>query len=384
MATEEVFTRARIVMADEVVRGSVLVRDGSIAALDEDTSGVPGTIDLAGDFLMPGLVELHTDNLERHLLPRPGVAWPAVPALLQHDAEIAAAGITTVYDALCVGSSDLCGLRGRDLAELLDAIKHARAAAMLRADHRVHVRCEVPSGDAVPLFAPFEDHPLVGLMSLMDHTPGERQWRDLRAARNRHAARNGEQGRNFQMLLADAVIERNRHAFANRRFFAEYARARGIPLASHDDATPEHVIEAQQDGATVAEFPTTVTAARAARDRGLNVVMGAPNIVRGGSHAGNVSALALAGERLLNVLSSDYVPGSLLPAAFRLTADAGHSIAEAIATVTRAPAHALGLRDRGEIALGKRADLLRVRLAGDYGSAHPVVVSVWRAGRRII
>jgi alpha-D-ribose 1-methylphosphonate 5-triphosphate diphosphatase len=159
----------------------------------------------------------------------------------------------------------------------------------------------------------------------------------------------------------------------------EHAQRRGIPLASHDDTLPEHVDEAERDGVVISEFPTRVEAARAARDKGMSIVMGAPNVVRGGSHSGNVAAAELARKGLLDTLSSDYVPSSLMLAAFRLTQEADFTVPQALALVSRNPARAVGLGDRGEIAPAMRADVARVRLSG----AEPVVRAVWREGRRV-
>ena len=383
MTAETILTRARIVLPDEVIEGSVVVRGGRIVAIDPGGTAVPCALDLEGNLLLPGLVELHTDNFERHLLPRPRVGWPPLAALVQHDAEVAAAGITTVYDALCIGESDFCGLRGLGVVEVRDALEHAVNAGVLRAEHKIHVRCELPAPNAPGLFRPFMDHRLLGLISLMDHTPGQRQWSNIENARGHYTARNGWSDETFEVQLARAPNLQRRHALEHRRFFVEYAIERGIPLASHDDALASHVAEAHRDGVGIAEFPTTLEAARHARALGLHVVMGAPNVVRGGSHSGNVSAISLARQRLLDVLSSDYVPASLLMAAFQLTRDAGYSTPEAVATVSRTPARALGLDDRGEIALGKRADLVQVQLAANGAGAHPIVRAVWRRGERV-
>src|SRR5690606_3283895 len=175
----------------------------------------------------------------------------------------------------------------------------------------------------------------------------------------------------------ERIAESEKNSAPNRRAIAALCRARGIILASHDDATGEHVAEAGVDGVKVAEFPTTIEAAQASTDAGMAVLMGAPNLVRGNSHSGNVSARDLAERGFLDILSSDYIPFSLLQAGFHLSkAVEGISLPEAIARVTRNPAEAVGLTDRGTIATGRRADLVRVR-ADDVT---PVVRTVWREG----
>jgi len=375
--SEWAIRNARIVAGEELMRGSVLVRDGRIAAVDSG-AGLAGE-DFGGDFLLPGLVELHTDNLERHLMPRPKVHWPSLPALLAHDAEVVAAGITTVYDAIGVGDPEPESLRAQDLLPVRSALEQAERAGLLRAEHRLHVRVELPAPNARTLFEALHDDRRIGLVSLMDHTPGQRQWEDIEQARLYYCGKKGWSEAQFARMLEQGRAQQARYAQSHRRYFVAYARARAIPLASHDDTRPEHVAEAHADGACISEFPTHLAAAREARTRGMTIVAGAPNVVRGGSHSGNVAATELARVGLVDALSSDYVPASLLLAAFALVRESGFHLPQAVATVTRAPARAVGLADRGAIAPGLRADLVRVRTAGDL----PLVCAVWREGRRI-
>jgi alpha-D-ribose 1-methylphosphonate 5-triphosphate diphosphatase len=375
---ELVLSNARVVSGGEVLLGSVLVRDGRIAAVDSGRhSGGHG---LEGDLLIPGLVELHTDNFERHLMPRPKVHWPELPALFGHDAEVAAAGITTVYDALGVGDADPEAMRGQNMGPVVRAIERATQEGLLRAEHRLHIRAELPAPNTLELFEPFRGHPRVGLISLMDHTPGQRQWENIEQARIYYCGKKGWSGEKFERTVRDSRELQERYAAPHRRFFTEYARAQGIALASHDDTKPEHVEEAHAEGAAISEFPTRVEAAAAARAHGMSIVMGAPNVVRGGSHSGNVAAVELARRGLLDSLSSDYVPASLLMAAFQLVRDAHYSIPQAVATVSLNPARAAGLDDRGAIAPGLRADLVQVRIVGEQ----PLVRAVWRQGLRVV
>jgi len=377
--SDTVITNALIVLAHEVVRGSVHLVDGHIAAVDGGPCRLPAALDYEGDLLLPGLVELHTDNLERHAMPRPGVSFPMRQAVQAHDAEIAAAGITTVFDAVGAGDPYDAGFRSQDQSELLAVLDLLEGAGVLKARHHVHVRCELPAPNARELFQSFAGHGRLRLMSLMDHTPGQRQWTDLEQARRHHVGKKGWSPARFAEELQFAQQRQARHAAGNRQWFADFAHAHGIPLATHDDATLAHVDEAWTMGATLAEFPTTLQAARHAKAHGLATVAGAPNVVRGGSHAGNVAALTLAKEGVLDVLSSDYVPASLLQAAWQLHAQAGFSLPEALALVSRHPARAAGLADRGEIAPGMHADLLRVRLV----TGQPVVREVRVGGQRV-
>jgi alpha-D-ribose 1-methylphosphonate 5-triphosphate diphosphatase len=379
MSSTITLTNARIVTGERDFNGNLHVRCGKIAGIDEGVLRLAGAEDWDGDFLLPGFIELHTDNLEKHLMPRPKVSWPEFPALLAHDAEIAAAGITTVYDALGVGDVDEAALRGKDMSGLLDCFDQAEKASLLRVEHRLHVRCELPAPNAVRLFEPFLHNPRVQLLSLMDHTPGQRQWTNVEQARIYYTGKKGWSDKKFNHVVAESKTLQQQYAGPHRRFFTEHARSRNIPLASHDDTTPQHVAEAREAGIAVSEFPTTGEAARAARRHGLGIVMGAPNVVRGGSHSGNISATDLAAEGLLDVLSSDYVPSSLLSAAFMLVDRCGFSLAQAVATISLNPARRVGLNDRGEIAVDKRADFSRVRVL--HGT--PSVIAVWRGAKRI-
>lgn len=380
MSSEKIFTNARLVTDDAVRRGTLAIDGDRIVEIGDGASHVPGALDLEGDFLIPGLVELHTDNLERHFTPRPGVRWPSMPAAVAHDAQIISSGITTVFDAVAIGDHKQ-GSRLHDLSAMTNAVIEGRKRGLFRADHLMHLRCEVSFDSMIELFKPFQDIEIVGLASLMDHTPGQRQFVDMDKFREYYQGKHG-----LSDTEIDALVARQRHAhveFAprNRAHVVAACRARGIAIASHDDATEAHVVDAVEDSVSVAEFPTTHVAAKASRAAGMKVLMGAPNLVRGGSHSGNVSARDLAAAGLLDILSSDYVPISLLHAAFMLPeVVAGVDLPRAVAMVAANPAEAAGLDDRGRLAAGRRADLVQVRLDED---GTPMVRGVWSEGERV-
>jgi alpha-D-ribose 1-methylphosphonate 5-triphosphate diphosphatase len=376
------FTNARVVTPDDVFLGSVVVEDGLVAAVEPRPQAVRSaagsTVDVGGDYLVPGVVELHTDVLERHAIPRPGVHWPEVPAVLAYDSQLVGAGITTVLDSLAIGYLVDTGQRPRDPRPLVEAIRTARAAGLLRADHYLHMRCEVSTELVVQDFTPFADDPMVRLVSLMDHAPGQRQFVDVAKYREYNQGRYGLTDAQLDALVERRLEERARYADEHRAAITALCRKHGLPVASHDDATVAHVDEAMQAGAAIAEFPTTLEAAQAAHEYGLAVLAGAPNLVRGQSHSGNVPAAELAARGWLDVLSSDYVPASVLHGAFLLHLRHGMSLPRAIATVSATPARRVGLDDRGAVVAGKRADLVRVRVAGDV----VVVRGVWCGGER--
>ena len=294
MRPETIFTNGRIVTADAEFEGTVVVRDGRIVDVSQGRSHA-ATIDLEGDYFVPGLVELHTDNLEKHFAPRPGVKWPSVPALMAHDTQIAAAGITTVFDSLALGDVRGETDRVRNKERMIEAICAASERRLTRAEHRLHLRCEIIAEDAVETVDRWIDLPLVGLVSINDHTPGQRQFLDPEKLRLYHTKKYGMTNEEFEVFKAQSVALHEKNAVRHRNEIVSRAQARALPIASHDDATAEHVQEA-------------------VRLASLN------------------------------------------------------------------PARAVGLSDRGEIAAGRLADLVRVRVLGDA----PVVRAVWRGGERVV
>ncbi|MGF6853093.1 alpha-D-ribose 1-methylphosphonate 5-triphosphate diphosphatase [Paraburkholderia sp. CI3] len=374
-------SNARIVTRDEEFIGTVRVEDGVIRDVERGAGLARDAEDWDGDYLLPGLIELHTDNLEKHLVPRPGVEWNTDAAFVIHDAQVAAAGITTVFDALAIGSRSSVGLRNRDVqTQCADSLLRLSTRRLLRAEHFLHLRCEIATADVLEVFDSLCAHPLLRLASVMDHTPGQRQWHDPEQWR-RFQERNGKMSdERVASTLAELAVEQERYADEHRREIVARCRQLGIPVASHDDTLIEHVEQAKAEGIVLAEFPTTRIAAQAAREHGIATIMGAPNIVRGGSHSGNVSALELARADLLDILSSDYVPSSLLTAVFDLVEKAGWSLPRAMATVSAEPARTAGLTDRGAIEPGLRADLVRVTMLDKL----PVPRATYRAGVRIV
>ena len=377
---ETVFSNARIVLADRVIDGSVVVADGRIAEIGEGHSAAAGAIDLEGDLLIAGLVELHTDNLEKHMRPRPGADWPSIAAVAAHDSQIAGSGITTVLDAVAIGDFKNDSVRLQRLQHMIEALDTAHEHDLLKADHRLHLRCEIGQRGMPDMLDPLVDSEHVCLLSVMDHTPGQRQFGSLDKYRSYYKRTYGLSGAEVEALINERVAEQRRCGEGNRRHVVAQAKRRGLPIASHDDATAEHVAEAVADGMVIAEFPTTVEAAKLSHEQGLAVLMGGPNLVRGGSHSGNVSAQELARAGYLDIISSDYAPASLLHAAMLLSDSVEQfDLPSAIATVTLTPARAAGMDDRGEIAPGQRADLVQVRDT----PFHPLIRAVWRGGRRI-
>ncbi len=374
-----ILANAELILPDRVMRGAVHVEDGLIARITEGAEVPPGAEDCDGAHLAPGLIELHTDNLERHLRPRPGVDWPHSAALFAHDGELAAVGITTVFDALRVGTviRDQAA-EPRYARALADELNALVAAGRMRISHHIHLRAEICSETLLDELAEFGAEDRVRLVSLMDHTPGQRQFRDLSKLAQYMQGKHGYSDAEFADHTARLRDMRDRVGPAHEAGAVAAAKRLGAVLASHDDTTAEQVATSAAHGIRLAEFPTTMEAATAGHAHGIRNIMGGPNLIRGGSHSGNVAAEELAREGVLDIISSDYIPSSLLLGACHLARLWG-DLPRAFATVTAAPAEATGLRDRGRIATGLRADL--IRLADIDRTAR--VTGSWVKGRRI-
>ena len=379
MTDELILANATLVLPGETLRGSVKLVDGEIAEISSGSSVPTGALDLEGDYLSPGLVELHTDNLERHIQPRPSVDWPHAAAIMAHDAELAGTGITTVFDAMRVGSvsrkESRYGSYARGLAsELLEL----RASDALKISHFLHLRAEVCSDTLIEELNAFGEEDRVGLVSLMDHTPGQRQFRDISKLEAYVKGKHGFNDAEFQAHVAHLKSLREAHGDLHEVEAVQAAKRFGAVLASHDDTTAEQVATSANHGIHLAEFPTTVEAARACHAHNIKVMMGAPNLIRGGSHSGNVAAQELAELELLDIVSSDYVPAALLMSAVKLGEIWG-DLARGLSTVTLAPADAVELSDRGRLQVGKRADLIRFKLI----EGTPALRSTWARGQRV-
>ena len=379
MTTPTIFANARLVLNDEVITGSLAIENGVITDIAQGASVPSGALDLEGDYLAPGLVELHTDNVERHLEPRPKVYWPFRAAILAHDRELAGAGITTVFDAIRVGSilSDTGAGYPKYARQMTDEIVAVQASGLFRISHHIHLRAEVCSETLIEELDEFSPEERIGIVSMMDHTPGQRQFCDISKfetyVRGKRSYSDDQWERYVDFLYGLQAQFGSKHEAAT---VAAAARL-GATLASHDDTTSEQVAASHSYGVTIAEFPTTVAAANACHAKGIATIMGAPNLIRGGSHSGNVAAEDLAKLDRLDILSSDYVPAGLLMAAVQL-GDLWGDLARGIRTVTDTPARAVGLSDRGVLAVGQRADLIRFAIQDKT----PVLQETWSAGKR--
>jgi len=379
MKAETILTNALLVLPEEVLPGTLVIRDGRIAEIQPGRSHLASARDLEGDHLIPGVVDVHTDNLERQVQPRQNARWPSRSAMIAHDAQCAAAGVTTVFDALCLGDLGFDQGRGQTFLDGVADLDALAETGILRSEHFLHLRCEMPAADMKPALEPVADHPRVRMVSLMDHSPGVGQYRDIAryvAMRRKQTEMTVAQ---VEARIAFLLEQRARLREPQRAWILERVRHRDLPIASHDDETAEDVRRNLADGITISEFPVTMEAAAAARDAGMDVIAGAPNIVRGGSHSGNVAAADLVRAGAAHAFASDYVPASMVEAAWRTAEETGIGLPRAVGMITDRPARLARLPDRGRLEAGLRADLAQVRPVHGI----PVVRRVWRAGRRV-
>jgi alpha-D-ribose 1-methylphosphonate 5-triphosphate diphosphatase len=378
--TEQIISNAHIVLSDEVVHGSITIQGGNIKAIDQGNSSLPSAIDWDGDYLLPGLIELHTDNMEKYFSPRPGVVWPKVSAIMTHDSQMVSSGVTTVFDAVAVGYDIYKSSRKEVLQDIIESIAYISDQSLARADHFLHLRCELSCEETSKEFDQYVNDPRLKLVSLMDHAPGQRQFAKLEKYVEYYQKKYAFSDEEIQTSIEQHQLSSETWSAAHRRYIAETCLERKIPMASHDDATQAHVQEALSYEVSIAEFPTTLEAASLSHQSNLKVLMGAPNLMRGYSHSGNVAARELAEGGYLDILSSDYYPSSLLHSAFLLAdLEMGYSLPQAIKCVTQNPADAVELHDRGRIKTGYMADILRVDKHNDM----PVLKETWKSGRRV-
>ncbi len=368
---------AQLVLADEILdNAALLIEDSVIAAINpEITSNIP-TVDLQGQILMPGGIDLHCDAIEKEIEPRPQTFFPIDFAIAQMDKRNAMTGITTPFHALSFAHEEL-GVRNNEMAAaIVRAIHNYQPHALV--DNRVHCRYEITNPTGLPILLDLLAEDSVHLFSLMDHTPGQGQFKDLEAYQNYLS-------RTYQKTLteAQATIERKlaNALGAKERIETLIAKAlsRNVAIASHDDDTPERVETMAEIGIKLSEFPVNLTTAQTARSHNLATIFGAPNILRGKSQSGSMKAIEAIHKGVASCLCSDYAPTALLTAVFRLPQLADLSLPEAIALITINPAQALNLSDRGEIAIGKRADLIVVQ----HIQGLPQVTQTWVAGKNI-
>ncbi len=367
-------THARLVLADDLVEdAALLIEDGHIAAINPEPVRAERCLDLGGKTLMPGMIDLHCDALEKEVEPRPNVHFPLDFACAQADKRNAAAGITTVYHALSFANDELGVRNNAFAARIARAVHDWHPHGLI--DNRVHCRYEITDEDAVEVLTQLVNEGTAHLISFMDHTPGQGQFKDIIAYRNylnRTYKKSDEE--------IEAILERKYAsaggAHARMQALAGAAFESGIRLASHDDDTPQRVQALHDIGARISEFPVSMEAAQAAKAAGMSTIFGAPNILRGKSQSGSMRAIEAIEAGVADCLCADYAPATLIVSVLHLPERCALDLPGAVRLVTLNPARAAGLHDRGEIAVGKRADLVAYDTPGGLAQ----VTDVWSRG----
>lgn len=365
---------AQIILEDSIIEdGSVLIGNGKIISINPDSVVADEVIDIQGKTLMAGMIDLHCDALEKEVEPRPNVHFPLDFACAQADKRNAAAGITTVYHALSFAHEEL-GVRNNDFAaEIARAVHDWRPHGLV--DNRVHCRYEITDESGAPVLKKLIEDDAMHLISMMDHTPGQGQFKDMAAYRD-YLTQTYKKTADEVNVIVERKLEAASGAFLRMEELALAAHAAGISVASHDDDSIERVETMNNIGADISEFPITLEAAQAAKKSGMSTIFGAPNILRGKSQSGSMKAIEAIHEGVADCLCADYSPASLIVAIFKIPELSELDLPAAVRLVTSNPAKAARLDDRGEIAVGKRADLIVV----DTPAGLPQVSQVWCNG----
>ncbi|RXT29481.1 alpha-D-ribose 1-methylphosphonate 5-triphosphate diphosphatase [Rhizobium leguminosarum] len=366
-----------LVLPNEVVsEGSVRVEGGVIAEIrPEPVAGA--AIDGGGRLLMPGFVDLHGDMIEREIAPRPNATMPIDFGIHELDKKLAAAGVTTAFAAVSFATESVYGhVRSLETTSaVIEGINRLRDDLLV--DHRVHARYEITNVGAAAALERLLNADQIDMVSLTDHTPGQGQYNNLQSYILSISERRAVSEEMAAEIVAKRIAMRNNPDIeAKLKEIVALSLKHKLSLASHDDDSVEKVAEMHDLGVTISEFPVTAPAAEEARRRGLWTLMGAPNALRGQSMSGNLSALDAARAGLLSVIAADYHPAAFVPGIFKLADMVEGGLPAAVAMATGNAARSAGLLDRGEIAIGQRADLVVV----EPGDVHRIRAT-FRAGR---
>jgi alpha-D-ribose 1-methylphosphonate 5-triphosphate diphosphatase len=370
--TETILTNARIVCPDREVNGSLVVEDERI--IDIVPHNLSGGIDLRGAILIPGIIDIHTDYLEREISPRPAAKIPLELALHVMDLRALSCGLTTISTAARI-SEEREGHPGSWRGDGLALAKRFQELIPeLRAHHLIHIRWNTSFEPKPEVLDELLELKSIANLVFNDDMPGQRQFRDIEALLLQQSTRQNITIEEARKRMDERIARASK---INNRRMVQARVAGRIPLGSHDDTTVEHVIEAFESGATLSEMPCSIEAARKAKELGMMVCMGAPNYYRGGSHCGNLACHDAMSENLVDIICSDYHFPSMLACAIRMVEE-GMTLSAAINLFTLNPAQHLGFGDTtGSIELGKQADLVAFHPHRGYGD----VARVWVGGK---
>ena len=371
MRTKKIYiSNAQIILPDKVIKGHILIEGNRISEIME--SGFPRVkghpditmIDAEGSYVMPGIIDLHSDAIEKELQPRLNTMFPINMAFYELEKKLAVSGITTMYHSLTL--SDEWGVRNIDIVigiiNSINKLKQTRSMI----NHKIHLRYEVTFLAGVSALEGLIRDESIDFMSYMDHTPGQGQFKDAEALRNFTMQQHGIKEQEVEDFMDKTIENQARIDWSKLIGLAKIAKTKGIRLASHDDDTRGKIETLLACEGMVSEFPINLETAVYARSKGIHVCVGAPNIIRGKSHSNNMKAIDAITNKAADIICSDYLPSAMLPAVFHLTQE-GINLSEAVKMVTLNPAKALGVDSEvGTVEVGKCADLLIVEMHQDY------------------
>jgi len=376
--TDFIINRCRAVLPECVLEdASVRVEAGRITEVAQGRSLGTG-LDARDAWLLPGLVDMHSDAIEKAVEPRPNARFPTEIAVRELDRNLAGCGITTIFHSLSFADME-DGLRSNNAAAgLIRDV--ARISPSLRVDTRIHARFEVTDLGAVPHLEALVQEGMVHLLSFMDHSPGQGQYRDVASYKGYYGKVYGKSDEDLDRILAR---KREAHQSGVGEAIASMVglcSAHGVSMASHDDDSPQRIDWCLREGIAMSEFPVNLATAACAREHGVLACFGAPNLARGGSQAGNLSVQKALEAGLGDILCSDYLPLALLHAVFLVDTLGLRPLAQAVAMASLTPARATGIGDIvGSIEVGKRADLLLV----ERRHGHPDLLRTWVGGNEV-
>ncbi|WP_414543688.1 alpha-D-ribose 1-methylphosphonate 5-triphosphate diphosphatase [Nostoc sp. CCY0012] len=362
---------------------TVLIEDGQFTKIDQAiTPNGFHLVNAQGLQMLPGIIDLHGDAFERMICPRPGVNFPLSIAITDNDRNLLASGITTFYCSIT--DSYEPGLRSRDSARDLINFISGTGKQFLNCNHRIHIRHEEANIAGHQELCDWLESGHVHILSINDHLPPPGNQKRLNRYLNSVKQRSSMSMPEIEELITQVTAQKHK-GDAQIEQLVDLAHTYNIPLASHDDDTPEKVALSQKRQVAIAEFPATVPLAAQSREYGAAVLMGAPNLVRGGSHLGLMSVAEAVKHNVLDCLCSDYHYPSLFYAPFKLQELGLMSFEQAWSLVSSQPAEAAGISDRkGKIAPGLDADFLLISPDNYLPSAIAVgIASVYVAGQEV-
>jgi len=372
---------ANIVTPDLIIEnGSLTVENGIITDIaDRKVILGENPVDAGSRFLIPGFIDMHSDAIEKEIEARPKTYLATNIAILELDKKLAASGVTTIYHSVSFADEVIIAIRSIDIVESI-VREITRLKKNLLVNTRVHARFEITNTGGMATVEKLIGEGLIDLLSVMDHTPGQGQFTNEDQIRDYYGERFGAEKEAIQNLIETRMNLREKIGIQNEIKMMEIARSKGIPVASHDDDTAEKVGFLKKYGAIISEFPVSMEAVKSARDNGLAIALGSPNVLRGHSHNKNLSSRDLIREGFGDIICSDYIPSTLVHAMFTLVDNRLKTIAEAAKMFAENPARFLGIGDiTGSIRKGLSADLVVV----DNSWEVPRIIKTFVKGREV-